>query len=52
LECGHGLAPSIREASTTPPMIEYPVSALQVSALRPYWRKLLVEHKLVRLHSE
>src|SRR4051812_22614360 len=25
-----------------PRMIEYPVSALQVSALRPYWRKLLV----------
>src|SRR4051812_45791416 len=24
-----------------PRMIEYPVPALQVSALRPYWRKLL-----------
>src|SRR4051812_20139844 len=26
-----------------PRMIEYPVPALQVSALRPYWRKLLAQ---------
>lgn len=31
--------PSHREASTTPRMIEHPVPALQLGALRPYWRR-------------
>src|SRR5215211_51267 len=38
---GTGHAPSRREASDTPRMIEHPVPALQVNAPRPYWRSLL-----------
>jgi hypothetical protein len=42
LDGGHGIyALSRREASDTPRMIEHPVPALQVNALRPYWRGLL-----------
>jgi hypothetical protein len=40
LDGGHGHTPSPREAWITPRMIEHPVSALQVAALRSYWRKL------------
>src|SRR5215210_9201744 len=51
LDRGHGHTPSPREASRTPRMIGYTVSALQIEALPPYWRKLLVVVELIPRRS-
>src|SRR5919112_2683935 len=44
---GTGYAPSRREASRTPRMIEHLVPALQEAAPHPYWRGLLIQISLI-----